>query len=83
MGGGGGYVPPPPPGPPPGSMTVYPQSQGPMPSGPGGYAQVGRMQGGVGVGMGGKGQQGGQGQGLNQGQAQGQVDPWAGLGAWR
>lgn len=70
---GGTYVPPPPPGPPPGNMTVYPPSQGPMPSGPGGYAQVGRNVGVMGGGVGKHGQT----------QGQGQADPWAGLGAWR
>ena len=83
-----GYVPPPPPGPPPGSMTVYPQSAGPMPSGPGGYAQIGRMT---------PGQQKPQQQPLpmappqgyvqspSQGQppGPGQGDPWAGLNTWR
>jgi ALIX V-shaped domain binding to HIV len=81
-GGGGAYMPPPPPGPPPGSMTSYPQNQGPMPSGPGGYAQIGRL-------PQGQGQAQGQAQGKHQQQyqqqppSQGQGDPWAGLNAWR
>lgn len=71
-----GYVPPPPPGPPGGSTTVYPPSTGPMPSGPGGYAQVGRQsqhpihtqspppQ-------------------VQPNQPQSSGDPWAGLNAWK
>ncbi len=74
---GGAYVPPPPPGPPPGSMTSYPAPQGPMPSGPGGYAQIGRP--------------GPQGQAMGSAnyqqpqppQSQAHADPWAGLNAWR
>lgn len=92
---GGAYVPPPPPGPPPGSMTSYPPAQGPMPSGPGGYAQIGRQgQQGPGMGMG-SGPIPGQGKYQQQQQQQqqppppppqqnqGQGDPWAGLNAWR
>lgn len=89
--GGGAYVPPPPPGPPPGSMTSYPPPQGPMPSGPGGYAQIGRPgQQGQTMGSGptpgqGKYQQPQQPQPPPQPQQSqgGQGDPWAGLNAWR
>ncbi|KAL1386221.1 vacuolar protein-sorting protein bro1 [Phyllosticta capitalensis] len=67
-----GYVPPPPPpGPPPSQHHVdYSGLTGggaPYPSGPGGYASMGRPQ---------------QGQQQQQGQGQGQ-DPWAGLSAWK
>ncbi len=83
-GGGGSYVPPPPPGPPPGSMTSYPLTQGPMPSGPGGYAQAPRQVLGPGQGQGpGKHPPQPQAQHQGQGHGHGQADPWAGLNAWR
>ena len=72
------YVPPPPPpGLPGGSQTMYPSATGPMPSGPGGYAQAGRpSQYGMHV-------QSPPPQGHSQHGQQPPGDPWAGLSAWK